>query len=420
MSLKGRFNTELRKRLYRLLNETPLFKLTEELHSKFDFACVLQDRIADSVAYLEMVKIPSDESQFYLLMVHSCIVVNAVRQAHKIFSVSYKYDSDDCEIKSRFFSVEAKKLLADLNSDKAIPSDDRFFEYFRALSFTHPFETNRYSFIPKNVIHYSPYVLPHRHAMPAGKIGINAYVTGLDDALHIYIPFERLINYVISRYDALEDVLIAMENIVLEQEKIWASHKLEVKDSPETTLRAMANMLEARHQGNHHVCELIGYMTLDVSALDDMTRKSVDVFMKSVEESIPRLVYHFNALDYEALHNEVEEFISAHLPYDPPYNHLGYYREKIYCHLTKQDQVENESDYDWARRQAASFAEEEYAKRWVTIDVDSQSDDVIKMLVAVACFCEKLRLVSIGRMKPGERPETPYGFKLIDITNIKS
>lgn len=66
---------------------------------------------------------------------------------------------------------------------------------------------------------------------------------------------------------------------------------------------------------------------------------------------------------------------------------MGYYQlEKIFSYLHVGSELS--SDYKWGLEQAQNFANE-FARKWVKINIDKMSADEIKLLVRIACFFEK-------------------------------
>lgn len=71
-------------------------------------------------------------------------------------------------------------------------------------------------------------------------------------------------------------------------------------------------------------------------------------------------------------------------------NQMAHYQlEKIYSYLDERSEyIDPASDEYWGLQQAYAFSQE-FAKKWVKIDVKTMQYDEIKLLVAVACFMEQ-------------------------------
>ena len=70
------------------------------------------------------------------------------------------------------------------------------------------------------------------------------------------------------------------------------------------------------------------------------------------------------------------------------HQHAHYQLEKIFCYLEERSKViDPYSNEAWGLKQAEFFANE-FAKKWVTINVQSMQYDEIKLLVSTACYLE--------------------------------
>ena len=129
----------LYKELRKIVNSSEIFSKESGHKERFDLICVVMDRLETSINYLNNhSNYPEDDEKLITFMVFACMMTDGVKKlAENIFHK--KYDTDE---KKYFLHTQQGKGL-NINKEDFL-SDDKMFEYFRALIFAHPYNTDRY------------------------------------------------------------------------------------------------------------------------------------------------------------------------------------------------------------------------------------------------------------------------------------
>lgn len=146
------------------------------------------DRLDDSIRFLNTYSnLPQTSDDFLLFMVHACIVNDAVKE------IMDKLNIEDVTQENKEFFKETCTSEPLFLSKDACPTDSKFFEYFRSLTFAHPFETSRASFLKKNgEIHFAPFVMSGHNFIKYGYVGVMVYSNKDMKTLPICVSFDIL------------------------------------------------------------------------------------------------------------------------------------------------------------------------------------------------------------------------------------
>ena len=149
------------------INASPIFIDDERYHPLYNLICAAMDRLDTSVDYLNAHSdYPDTEEDFICFVVFACMVIDGVK---KLIENVAKQKSQYVNEKKYF-----KKYCMDrpiFCSEEECPTDDRFFEHFRALAFAHPYDTNRNKiFKEKFGMQVSPWVSVNRHTSSLSAI----------------------------------------------------------------------------------------------------------------------------------------------------------------------------------------------------------------------------------------------------------
>ncbi|MCJ7967846.1 MAG: hypothetical protein MUW51_01595 [Lactococcus lactis] len=148
-----------------------------------------------------------------VFMMYSSMVKDASKQLGDVLGVDYPFMNKNDDVNFKFFKSFCMRKPLNLE-ERIVPTDDKFFEYFRSIAFAHPFETSRANFLKKNdnEIHYSPFVIVNDHMLSPLKeikdaVGVRVYTNkadGWDSILDIEISFNSLKNFIESRYNFIK------------------------------------------------------------------------------------------------------------------------------------------------------------------------------------------------------------------------
>ena len=365
------------------INSSPIFVYDPKYLSKYNLCCAVMDRLDTCIEKLNQYDdYPDTEEDFLIFMMFACMVKDAVRELLEGLEISMPQDE-----KKYFGEIYRKSPV--YNSEAEDPTDDKFFEYLRSLMFAHPFETSRAKFLKKGETQYSPWVIVNRFLPPLlGEeytVGVRVYTNQSERILDIHFSFQLLKDYIRSKYEQLALATDWAKQQVLEAKKEWQNIKINREQSPENILGEIEKILISRYSDtSYSIKELLQYLSCELS--DESNRSSVRKFKNSIIEKLPVLCDATDAVDDERIQDICNEILR-----NPQEMHqMAYYQmEKIFCYLgeCQLESTPNETER-WGLTQAQYFWEE-FAKKWVNIDIKNMSFQEIKLLVRTACYLER-------------------------------
>lgn len=404
-TLARRFNGAIKEELSNLLQSTKAFKVEESLAQQYLFACVVQDRLHDSINYLDShLAPPQSVEAFYLFMIHADIVFSAVKEFFKIPIIKDNIKDPfgaSCErdVRSKFFGGVFKRAFPKASSED-IPSDDDFFKYIRALSFAHPYETSRAKFIDKKggERHYSPFPMIKNDlgfpVMANGDIAIVVYSNGEGNSISdrqftITLQYATLKGFLVSRFDTLGEVIVFIREILDAKEKEWLQHKIDRTVAWPEILGQLRKIYGERHEDASCIEEFAHLLETPLSLGCSMNEKSVRRYRDALRAAIPAVC---DAVD-NGNHNDVAHIVNALVNARMPdssecsnkmYRNTNYHYGKIAtcCHS------HNESDWRQRVMLDLPYVMEGYAAKWVVVNPETMSKDEIMLLLSAARFLE--------------------------------
>lgn len=364
------------------INSTPIFMYNEDYKGTFNLFCAVMDRMDSCIQYLNNhAEAPETEERFLFFIMYSCMVLDAVKHLNKALGLNNNKEDDPY----KYFKEVCTSPPLNISIDKC-PTDDKFFEYIRSLSMAHPFETNRPKFFKKGETHYSPWVIPHRKHHPFRNdkdgVGIRVYSNKFDHIQDIFFSFDLLKKYIRSRFIKIKLVTNEIYNIIHETENDWKNVHISSSLTPIETFKEIKTILQQRHEDTHVIESVIEY--LEYTTTDPDNKEIVSLYKREIEGLVPKMIAYIKSLEHEKLHDILFDIIHPR----PRFSHeMAHYQlEKIYGYLTP-DHI-NSSDYMWGLQQAEIFTEN-FASKWVTINVNNMNATEIKLLVSTACYFEK-------------------------------
>ncbi|MFT9057616.1 MAG: hypothetical protein ABF449_13610, partial [Ethanoligenens sp.] len=152
-------DTSLCKEFRKAINESPIWSHEECYKEHYNLFCAVMDRIDSCTDYLNRHSdTPGTETDFLVFLMFGCMVLDAVKQVLGQLGLPYEFIAQDKASSYQYFKEYCTDYPLELK-DELCPTDDKFFEYFRSITFAHPFETNRPKFFQKGEIQYSPWVI---------------------------------------------------------------------------------------------------------------------------------------------------------------------------------------------------------------------------------------------------------------------
>ena len=370
------------------INSSPIFSGDSKYVAQYNLSCAVMDRLDTCIEKLNKYgEYPDSEEDFLVFMMFASMATDAVKEILSQLKIVSKrehiYNSDE---DYKYFK-EAYLNSPIFNPDAVIPTDEELFQHFRSLSFAHPAETNRQKFLRKGETQYSPWVIVNQEIMRSGgcddEVGVRIYTSLEERILDFRISFAVLKDYVRSRYERISlATKWAYEQIDAAKTE-WKLQKINRNQTPLQILKEISKTLEARYETNYSIEELVRCMECELT--DISNEKVVNTYRSAISDAIPSICDAVDNLE----HSMVEEFCDNLFRYPQKMHTMAEYQlGKIFCYLGNNGLPDNLSNERWGLLQAKNFSED-FAKKWVNIDIDKMSYAEILLLVRVACFMEK-------------------------------
>lgn len=379
-----KFNVELIKELEKAYNSSKAFSELDKYKDKSLLCLAVIERITSAVNYLNYnIKYPLKDEELITFMVYACIIKDGVFALYEQVFHKKAYSSD-----SNYFKHAQNEEFMNLNENDYI-SDDRFFEYFRSIIFAHPFNTNRnfYELFGSQIsprIYSGYYYEPLKDETP-DFIGADVFTNkdNYEKTVLVGMSYGKLVEYVISKYNMLEKIIEWFKAEKLEIDTRWKKQKVDRSLDPVNAIAQINNYLVERFMPNPGIYQLWFYLTCDYN---ECNSKFVNLYRTAIISKISLIQDAVDNLDDSMIKKIVRELTLI------PRNikDINYYRiQKIYSYLPESDTIRifKNSNESWALKQAEELSND-FAKRWVKIDVNNMSYSEIKLLVATACYME--------------------------------
>lgn len=355
-----------------VINKTNIFVADENEKEKFNLICAVMDRFDNSVMYFNSHQsIPSSEDEIVMFFQHCCIIRDGIKVVSNILNI--KNEPTDI---FQSYCQEAPFLIP----KDDYKGDDKFFDYLRSLFFAHPFITDRAIPNPiKGEVQYSPYILNNRGGIfpdLKNSVGVMVY-SNKREMFHICIKFDDLKEYIKLKFEKINDIINAFQDIINNKEKEWANRKVNRNKDNGAILLDVIDILNERYLEDSDIKELYDYLTCDIS--DETNTEIVNKYRELIVKVIPAICDCIDNMDYDELYQITNPVLNPHIREVYPMMH--YQLEKIYCYL-------NDNGYGniyWGLTQADLFSKE-FAKDWVNINTVGMSLTEIKLLVTIACY----------------------------------
>lgn len=366
---KEMLDSNLCSKLREVVNKTDIFYKDKIQSQKFDFICAFMDRFDFAVNYLnEHTVKPKTEIELMTYLMQASIVRDGIKLCYELLGLEE-------EISNSYFK---EHCVRDIECEPA--NDDKYFEYFRSLSFAHPLDTTRS--IPNRLTQekqFSPYCLIDLHNLRNDEdvVGVMVY-SNMRESFSLTIPFQTLKDYLKFKYSLITNIINKFNKIIIEIETSWKKRKVNRKQNDIDILKEVVEILEERYLEHYHIDDLIEYLTCELTVSEN--KKNVEIFRSKIREIVLPIC---DALDnYET--DVIYDLCNSVLSLRPKAHQMMHYQlEKIFCYLND----DGYGDIDWGLTQTDAFSKE-FAKKWVVIKPYEMSFNEIKLLTSVACYLE--------------------------------
>lgn len=371
------------------INSSPIFTEIEEYRKHFNQICAIMDRLQTSVNYLNNhSEHPESEEDFICFMVFACMVYDASKRLFEDVinrDTPTKYDK-------KYFNEICTKYPLSLSDDECL-TDDEFFEYFRSLTFAHPYETSRNKVLKNRFgTQVSPWVIVnnwHDRANNEKSVGVRIYASnggkGENDTYNILVTFSQLKNFINSRYSSIYQVTQWLKEQIEAKESEWKKNKIDRTKSEKEIFEQIVLILQERFVETYEIEEIQKYLFCESTIKDN--NYNIELYRNYIKSKLPKVYDAIDDINYDNLY----EITSDILNHYPKNLHEGgdYQLEKIFSYLRDSDDahIYQSSNVEWGLMQARAFYEQ-FAHKWVKIDINTMTFAEIRLLVTVACFME--------------------------------
>lgn len=386
-----------RKKIYEfmeLINSNEMFFRKPELLGLYNLICTFKDRKITIVNHLnEHSDCPSTEEDFINYFVYASMLYDGFNKMHENLMHIIPYYKG-----KRTYFKDCKQYKNMYFNEETCPTDDIFFEYLRAMIFAHPFEVSKRNrpFINEGEKHYCPFVIVNSAVKfydDKDNVGIRIY-TSIDQnsIIDLTFSFKSIKGYLRSIYNTFPEFIRGVTDVINGQNEEWKRTKVNRNQENIEVLNEVRNILESRYANTYSLDVAISYLTCKTTILSNET--NIKLFRDKIVECIPRICDCVDNLDYESM----EEVLSIIYSKPNRMHKMAHYQlEKIYSYLDKRsEKIDMASNEYWGLQQAYDFSQE-FAKKWVTIDIKIMQYDEIKLLVAVACYLESIEQEKGGK-----------------------
>lgn len=337
---------------------------------KFDLICAIMDRVSTCINKLNTYEnTPKSEEDLIVFMVFGVMLVDAVEKLLKVL-----FPNDYKKPNSQFFKDICAKY--NLKFDSNYSEDDSFFRFLRVLIFAHPFGTADRTENEKCI--YSPFLLVNHFSTEKDHIGVMLYTKGEYGNKILEISFHLLKDYLKFKYELIElcykQLVIILEN----KKQEWKRRKVNREGTLIDVIRDIISILKERYVDFDLFEALLCYLKTETTM--DSNKTVVSKFKNAVQRDLPNICNAIDNFDYKTAFSIADSYYYPEFKTEDSF--LTYSLSKILS--SRDDKKDFMFEYELQRFYDI------FAKKWVTIDAEHMDLQEIKLLIKVACYCEKV------------------------------
>ena len=415
------FDDSIRQELHDLVTHTQVFSVDKKLKRNYQLVCVMNDRLADAIAYLNQHNgnAPKTLEEYYSFMAFADNLYEGVRLAYEqiVFDSKVKvrksWDELCRGIQSYFCEKGVSENVFKLTKRKRLP-DNTFFRYLRALTFAHPFETTEFKFINKKKkqdrkcpdTHYCPLVKfgDNVISLPSGwrrddTIEIIAYAHRWYKSVPFHVSYSAILQFLKSRYELLNLVITHVRSLIENRSAKWRMRKIGRKYDSVIVLQHLARRLRGRGLIANDIESMIQFLKTEVNPRYPRNVRCSERFKQAIKNAISGLCGLFDAQDNKGFYRVLNDLTNPTLPsYDGKRLYKKYHM--VINHRDRIIQCLNESLFD---RGNLNFGvrklSESFVNKWVTLDTETMEVQEIWLLICTAWYLEHQDCVKRGILR---------------------
>ena len=382
--------------MYKILNNSTIFKYDEELKAKHSQVCAVLDRLRHAIGWINNHQDTpaglNTPTQLMTFMMFASLIKDSVENIRKEFGLNATiFDKGRYESKKFFANICCKEPL-NISEDEC-PTDDAFFQYFRSLVFAHSGKIEKHQgILRQNEVQYCPFIveygLKYYETEPNDYVGVKIYSTVEDrDGKILRVRFSVLKEYLRTRYESLQLVVDKINGKIKDSQKVWKWVCVDPNLSPLEQMKFMSSEFTKRREDNmaYEVGRIIDILEAPCSLIENVT--NVAMYRKEIEKAVPDLVQCFTSSNHARFIDIVDHFTSCQIDES---SELNYILCKVFEYL------DDEGCREWATPNI-DIVVKDFAKKWVRIDSRDMPSGELKMLITLACYNEYGRCQPISK-----------------------
>ena len=370
-----------------------LYRFDEKVKAEYSLICAVADRVQDADRWLnEHAQLPMNEVDALTWLMLASVIKSSVESLCKKFGVQFN-DNDAQRQENHVHFGEVCEHYHLHNHIGGILTDDDFFQYFRALTFSHPYGTRKgkstderhtnYPFLEQDETLYAPYMVlekdPYTDCFRGRPVvGVHVYSNKHDDIQSLFVPFESLKSYLLSRHNRLSLISAALRKRVEEAECRFRSERIDRTISPIEQFKTIREKMIARGCDTYYIDVAIDYLECPSTCADN--DGAIKEYRQKILELAPILCGEIEKLNYEDFSRRLDHVTGCH--WDTLPAGISYLTEKVFEYFDRHNNVNRE----WGRQDLKTLSED-FVGKWVKIDYD-MPDLEIQMLVTLAYYME--------------------------------
>ena len=408
-------NAELASELRAAVQSANLYRFDEKVKSEYSMICAVADRIQDADQWLnEHSELPINDVDALTWLMLASVVKSSVESLCKKFGVQY-HDNDAKRPENHVYFGAVCNYYRLCYQDGTILTDDDLFQYFRALTFSHPYGTRKgkdtdkkhtnYPFLDQDETVYAPYMVLEKDpftdcfkGMPV--VGVHVYSNKHDDIKSLFVPFDSLKDYLYSRHDRIKKVCGTLRDRVKKAEERFRAERIDRTASSIEQFRMIREKLVSRACETYFIDRAIDFVECPSSCSGN--NQTIEEYRRQILELAPVLCDEIEKLNYEDFTRRLEHVTGCHWHSLP--SGVSYSTKKVFEYFNGRNSTKRE----WGR-QDLKLLSEDYVGKWVKIDFD-MPDLEIRMLVTLAYYME------YGRYRKCELYEEEVARKKIGLS----
>ena len=370
-----------------------LYRFDEKVKAEYSLICAVADRVQDADRWLNKhAQLPTNEVDALTWLMLASVIKSSVESLCKKFGVRFN-DNDAQSQDNHVHFGEVCEHYHLHNHFGGIVTDDEFFQYFRALTFSHPYGTRKgkstderhtnYPFLEQDETLYAPYMVLEKDPYTdcfRGKpvIGVHVYSNKRNDIQSLFVPFESLKSYLLSRHNRLSLISAALRKRVEEGERKFRSERIDRTISSIEQFKTIREVMISRGCEAYSIDEAINYLECGSTCSDN--DNAIKEYRQKILELASVLCDEIENLNYEDFTRRLEHVTGCH--WDTLPSGISYHTEKVFEYFDGC----NNASREWGRQDLLALSAD-YVGRWVKIDY-AMPDVEIRMLVTLAYYME--------------------------------